>query len=177
MVTGGADATVRLWAPKKGTCKHVFQGHGFHEGGITCLAAHPLFDATGAAAETSAAAGGAAEHSLVASGAEDGFAKLIHVGAKKVVASFPHSAGAAAEDPGGGGGGGGAVGEAFSVEAVGLSAAQPWLATAGVDGTAKIWDAATGRLRHTLEHPRSGAVTKLAWHPAQACLATAAGDG
>jgi WD40 repeat protein len=25
VVTGGADATVRVWAPKKGTCRHVFQ--------------------------------------------------------------------------------------------------------------------------------------------------------
>jgi ribosome assembly protein SQT1 len=180
VVTGGADATVRLWAPKKGTCKHVFQGHGFHDGGVTCLAAHPLFDATGAAAETSGdssgATGGAAEHSLVVSGAEDGLVKLMHVGAKKVVASFDHSAGA--KDGGSSGGSASGGGEAFSVEAVGLCGPQPWLASAGIDGTAKVWDVATGRLRQTLHHPRSGAVTKLAWHPHSAgLLVTAAGDG
>ena len=175
VVTGGADATVRIWAPKKGTCKHVFQGHGFHDGGVTCLAAHPLFDATGAAAENSSG-GDNAEHSLVASGAEDGHVKLMHVGTKKVVASFNHSVGA--KDAGASiVGAPEASGEAFSVEAVGLCGAQPWLASAGIDGTAKVWDVTTGRLRQTLNHPRSGAVTKLAWHEHSPLLVTAAGDG
>ena len=31
VVTGGADGSVRLWAPKKGTCRHVFNGHDAHE--------------------------------------------------------------------------------------------------------------------------------------------------
>jgi len=182
VVTGGSDATVRLWAPKKGTCRHVFQGHGFHEGGITCLAAHPLFDATGAGAED--AKGSASEYSLVSSGGEDGYAKLMHVGTKKIVASFPHSAGVdtveAAERgvvSATSGKAAGVSAEALSVEAVALSGVQPWLATAGVDGSAKIWDMTTGRLRSVLNQPRSGAVTKVRWHPDQACLVTASGDG
>jgi angio-associated migratory cell protein len=173
VITGGADATVRLWAPKKGVCKHVFSGHGFHEGPITCLATHPLFDSTGAAAETTASSS-SAEYSMVVSGGEDGFAKLMHVGTKKVVGSFAHSTGSDAQ--------GKQLGEndsaeAFSVEAVGISPVVPWLATAGIDGTCKIWDMATSRQRHCLEHPRSGAVTKIQWHPTEASVLTSSGDG
>jgi len=167
VITGGADATVRLWAPKKGTCKHVFSGHGFHEAPVTCLSPHPLFDASGAATDDKAGGGAGAEYSLVLSGGEDGFAKLMHVGNKRVVASFDHSSS----------GQGGVGEEAFSVEAVGISKVHPWAATAGVDGTCKIWDVPTQRLRHTLDHPRSGAVTKVAWHPSGPCLLTASADG
>jgi hypothetical protein len=31
---------VRVWGPKSGQCKHVFQGHGFHQGPVTTLASH-----------------------------------------------------------------------------------------------------------------------------------------
>lgn len=34
--TGGEDGTVRLWAPKTGKCRHVFEGHFGHEGVVTC---------------------------------------------------------------------------------------------------------------------------------------------
>eukprot|EP00615_Pteridomonas_danica_P002264 CAMPEP_0114360372 /NCGR_PEP_ID=MMETSP0101-20121206/23813_1 /TAXON_ID=38822 ORGANISM="Pteridomonas danica, Strain PT" /NCGR_SAMPLE_ID=MMETSP0101 /ASSEMBLY_ACC=CAM_ASM_000211 /LENGTH=511 /DNA_ID=CAMNT_0001504573 /DNA_START=1 /DNA_END=1536 /DNA_ORIENTATION=- len=173
VITGGADATVRLWAPKKGVCKHVFSGHGFHEGGITCLATHPLYDSTGAAAETTSSSSNA-EYSLVVSGGEDGFAKLMHVGTKKIVNSFAHSTGSTSAQ------GKDLVdesAEAFSVEAVGISPVVPWLATAGIDGTCKIWDMATSRQRHCLQNPRSGAVTKLQWHPQAASVLTSSGDG
>ena len=35
--TGGEDGTVRVWAPKTGVCKHVFEGHFGHEGPVTAL--------------------------------------------------------------------------------------------------------------------------------------------
>lgn len=87
VITGGAEGAVRLWAPKKGTCKHVFSGYEFHQGAVTCLAAHPLWESTNPDGTASA------EKHLVMSGSEDGTAKLIHVGTKRVVASFAHSQG------------------------------------------------------------------------------------
>lgn len=38
VVTASDDATVRVWAPRTGECRHVFGGHGFHVGAVTCLA-------------------------------------------------------------------------------------------------------------------------------------------
>lgn len=63
------------------------------------------------------------------------------------------------------------------MEAVGLSAAQPWAATAGVDGCCKIWDIATGRLRHTCSNPANVPVTKMQWHPTEPMIFTASADG
>lgn len=39
-VAGSTDGTVRVWGPKTGLCKHVFNGHGFHDGPITAIASH-----------------------------------------------------------------------------------------------------------------------------------------
>lgn len=35
--TAGEDGSVRIWLPKTGACKHVFDGHDSHQGPITCL--------------------------------------------------------------------------------------------------------------------------------------------
>lgn len=51
-----------------------------------------------------------------------------------------------------------------------------WLATCGVDGLARVWDADTGRLRFTL-HGHTDAVVTVAWSPDSARLATASEDG
>ena len=48
VVTGSDDATVRVWAPRTGECRHAFSGHGFHVGAVTCLARWVLV-VTGAA--------------------------------------------------------------------------------------------------------------------------------
>lgn len=39
--TGGEDGTVRLWAPKTGSCKQVFEGHTGHAALVTCIASSP----------------------------------------------------------------------------------------------------------------------------------------
>lgn len=37
--TAGEDGTIRLWHPKTGACKHVFDSNlGGHEATVTCLA-------------------------------------------------------------------------------------------------------------------------------------------
>ena len=38
VISGSDDATVRVWAPRTGECRHTFSGHGFHVGAVTCLA-------------------------------------------------------------------------------------------------------------------------------------------
>jgi WD40 repeat protein len=37
VISGGDDGTVRVWAPKTGACKHVFEGHFAHSAVVTCL--------------------------------------------------------------------------------------------------------------------------------------------
>ncbi len=38
MCTAGEDGTIRLWHPKTGACKHVFDSNlGGHEATVTCL--------------------------------------------------------------------------------------------------------------------------------------------
>ncbi|EJK69486.1 hypothetical protein THAOC_09251 [Thalassiosira oceanica] len=81
VVSAGSDGTVRSWAPRKGTCKHVFRlvgrggggGGGEMQPGLTCLAL-----------------GGGQDGQLAAAGGEDGNAYVVHVGGKKVVATLPH---------------------------------------------------------------------------------------
>jgi WD40 repeat protein len=62
------------------------------------------------------------------------------------------------------------------VSAVAIAPDGAWLATAGMDGTARIWDAATGRPRATLTGHNSR-VTAVAIAPDGAWLATAGMDG
>ena len=38
VVTGSADASVRLWNPKTGACMHTFGGYGWHSEPINALA-------------------------------------------------------------------------------------------------------------------------------------------
>ena len=173
IVTGGADATVRVWAPKKGTCRHVFGGKDFHEAPITCLATHPHWGEAGGDGSSSDAS------NLLMSGGEDGVAKLMHTASKKVVASFGHSSGGSFET-----GALAADGQtvaasavALSVEAVGLCPVQPWAATAGIDGTCKVWDVQGGRLRQTFQYGGSGAVTSLIWHFFSPCFLAGSADG
>ena len=35
--SGGEDGSVRIWAPKTGQCRHVFEGHFGHAAMVTCL--------------------------------------------------------------------------------------------------------------------------------------------
>ena len=170
IITGGADATVRVWAPKKGTCRHIFSGQNFHEAPITCLAAHPNWQA------------GESDQNLVMCGGEDGVAKLMHIGSKKVVASFSHSTGETFDSStlrvdGSGSSSVAASAVALSVEAVGLSSVQPWAVTAGIDGTCKIWDIQGSRLRRIIRCEGSGAVTSVSWHPNLPCLLAGSADG
>eukprot|EP00455_Lapot_gusevi_P044354 TRINITY_DN5526_c0_g2_i4.p1 TRINITY_DN5526_c0_g2~~TRINITY_DN5526_c0_g2_i4.p1 ORF type:complete len:222 (+),score=60.12 TRINITY_DN5526_c0_g2_i4:43-708(+) len=39
--TGSDDGSVYVWSPKTGQAKHHFKGAMFHDGPVTCMAAHP----------------------------------------------------------------------------------------------------------------------------------------
>ena len=190
-LSGSADGTLRIWAPKTGKSKHVFRfaSHNANGGGgpppaLTCMATH----------------GGTDEH-LVMAGAEDGQAHICHVANKKHVASLrhfdpslhssvdsnnnTHNQDDEEED----------VVVPSGVEAVGFSKSNPnWCATGGMDGVLKIWDLANqGQCRHScrvnqsaaaaaaqqqqlLQPPQSiltgDGITQLKWHPTMPLVVT-----
>jgi ribosome assembly protein SQT1 len=170
VLSGSADGTVRLWAPRTGLSKHVFRfqaGSSGSAAGITCMSM---------STSTSDP-----EQQLVMVGTEDGQAHVCHVGTKKVVASLRHFRTPDArslqrdsdddEDDG-------AAELPMSVEAVGFSPSNPhWCATGGVDGVLKIWDLTSGQCRQICQPPGGtddasasapssvGGITRLQWHP------------
>jgi ribosome assembly protein SQT1 len=183
IVSCGQDGTVRVWAPKKGVCKHVFRlmdnhgGGGEEEeeggggGGLTCLAV-----------------GGGQDGQLAICGGEDGHAYVVHVSGKKLVATLTHyeesaaAAAAAANNNDQGGEDGmdedddGFTGEPRSVEAVGFCPANipgtaHWCATGGVDGVLKVWNMNVGgvggaqlRQKCTRGADVKAGITRLRWH-------------
>lgn len=172
VVTAGQDGTVRIWAPKKGLCKHVFRLMDHLKGmeeegpgpGLTCLAV-----------------GGGQDGQLAIAGGEDGNAYVVHVQGKKVVSTLTHfedsAPGATTKSEGDDGmGDEEEESEARSVEAVGFCPANipgtaHWCATGGVDGVLKIWNLNVGggggtaqlRQRCTREDVKAG-ITRLKWH-------------
>jgi ribosome assembly protein SQT1 len=178
VLSGSADGTVRLWAPRTGASKHVFRFQGGGGAG----------DGSAAAAGITCMSMSDAEQQLVMVGTEDGQAHVCHIGTKKVVASLRHfqladarsmqQIGADDDDDE-------TAGLPMSVEAVGFSPSNPhWCATGGVDGVLKIWDLTTGQCRQVCQPPRQadggasaataaaspglsplGGITRLQWHP------------
>lgn len=67
------------------------------------------------------------------------------------------------------------IGHTRGVNAAQWSPDGKWIATASLDGTARIWEAASGELVAALEHP--GGVEDLAWSPNSTHLATTSRGG
>jgi len=173
-LSASSDGTLRQWAPRAGTCKHVFR---FQENpqeppaGLTCLA---LQQQPGSGSEGAG---------LVLVGAEDGRAHVCHIPTKKVVATLHHFDAPTTsmqqdnnnedEQPQ----------LPMSVEAVGFSGDGTWCATGGVDGVLKIWDLSSStphcrqvcRARANDNNNNTagtgtgttteGGITRLQWHP------------
>ena len=173
-VSASSDGTVRIWAPRTGQCKHVFD---------TTNTANS--NAPAAAGLTCMAVGGGKDGQLLVVGAEDGRAHLCHVATQKIVATLHH-----AEEQSGMASGSRAEEEdndeeeqevpSTSVEAVGFSPSHPhWCATGGVDGVLKIWDLSSSggaTCRQVCRNTRSNddkdnnddddaGITRLQWHP------------
>jgi WD40 repeat protein len=69
-----------------------------------------------------------------------------------------------------------AQGHTKAINAVAYSPDGAWIATASDDGTAKLWDAKTGKFQRTLEHERGTDINGLAFSPDGNWLATAGND-
>jgi len=176
VVSVGQDGTCRIWAPKRGVCKHTFK---LSPGGLTCLAL-----------------GGGQDGQLALVGGEDGKAYIVHIGSKKLVATLPHFeeskdtnvasavlTGQEKDDN--------VISEARSLEAVGfcppnIPGMAHWCATGGVDGVLKIWNmnvgaagAGTAQLRQCCvreDQPKAG-ITRLQWHASLSLVICAYTDG
>ena len=170
-VSASSDGTVRVWAPRTGQCKHVFD---------TTNTANS--NAPAAAGLTCMAVGGGKDGQLLVVGAEDGRAHLCHVATQKIVATLHH----AEEQSGMASGSRAEEGDddeqeevpSTSVEAVGFSPSHPhWCATGGVDRVLKIWDLSSSggaTCRQVCRNTRSNdddnddddaGITRLQWHP------------
>lgn len=148
-VTISTDMTMRIWAPKTGLSRHVFRNQGgnrFAEAPLLCLDL-----------------GGGTDGQLAIVGAEDGTAWIVHLANKKILTCLSHCS----------------EGDLRSVEAVGFapnSVNVNWCATAGVDGTLKIWDLTNNQCRQVCKHNKS-AVTRIRWHKNLPLVYSAASDG
>jgi WD40 repeat protein len=182
-VTCGVDGTLRIWAPKKGLCKHTFGGtlntsSKLSGSPITCMSMIQ----------------NSPDDSLAAVGCEDGTAWIVHLTNKKVIGCLHHHISTNSSsnqqqrtmqydndddddttvDV-----------EPRSVEAVAFAPQSlnvKWFATAGVDGVLKIWDTANNACRQTCVHMSSpgsvaAGVTRLLWHPVFPFIYTSASDG
>ncbi|KAH8072035.1 hypothetical protein JL721_3943 [Aureococcus anophagefferens] len=166
IVTGSADGSVRVWAPKKGVCKHAWlpRGHGappgdrgmllMSNGAITALDVHP------------------SDPELVAAAAEDGTAVVLHCKSKKIVNVLEHAVAKTVrrddgedEDP------------AYAVVCVAFSRdPDTWVATGSVDGFLKVWDFAKLPARPRVSLVHNTAVVALAWFPKAAKLVSSSAD-
>ncbi|TPX59050.1 hypothetical protein PhCBS80983_g02721 [Powellomyces hirtus] len=137
IVSGSSDGSVIVWDPKTAaaTLRLTAEDARFHETAITTLAVHH-------------------DSQLLLTGAEDGTARLVHIGNGRILASFDN--------------------HSESIEAVGFSKAMPLAATASVDGSISIWDTTALRLRQTVRH--DDAVTQLRWHKSQPLFASVSAD-
>lgn len=71
--SGGEDGSVRIWAPKTGVCRHVFEQHTGHTMSVNCMDSHKL------------------EPELLLTGSMDGTVLLLQIGASpRVLQKFVH---------------------------------------------------------------------------------------
>ncbi|KND05172.1 uncharacterized protein SPPG_00839 [Spizellomyces punctatus DAOM BR117] len=137
IVSGSSDGSIIVWDPKTANANLRITGEDarFHNAPITAVAIHH-------------------DNQLVLTGAQDGTARLVHIGNGRILASFDN--------------------HSDSIEAVGFCRSMPLAATASVDGTISIWDVTGLRLRQSVRH--EDAVTQLRWHSSEPIFASASAD-
>merc|ERR1712086_641556 len=96
-----------------------------------------------------------ADSTLVLGGCADGTVSLVQVESGKLLGKYE--------------------GHTDGIEGVAFCSSFPFVASASLDGTVKVWDTGRHEVRHTLTH--QGAVVKALWHPTMPWLYTASVDG
>ncbi|KXS18604.1 WD40 repeat-like protein [Gonapodya prolifera JEL478] len=180
ILAGTSDGSLWMWNAPTGSCMSVFTGG--HAAPVSCGMFTPDGKAIVSGSEDGSfvtwdpkngqvvrklSPGDARWHSgtltcvdvkadatVAGTGSEDGTAKLVHLGNGKILGSFE--------------------GHSDSVEAVGFSPTLPVFATGSLDGSLKLWDVQTMRLRHTLSH--DDGITHLAWHSSSPLITTSSTD-
>lgn len=168
--TGGEDGTVRVWAPKTGQCKHVFEGFSGHTDSVSCIDTSPDGD-------------------RILTGGLDGKVLLLQVSGKRLLKEFVANAsslkvgGAEDRKPTAVASAGDEVmlgedGEEIvpTVECVGFAHNESfnWAASGGSSKLLKIWDVISGQCRTSCKH--GGSVVSLKWHSSMPYITTAALD-
>jgi len=165
IITIGMDGTLRLWAPKSGSCLHVFQ----LKGGLLCMDTH-----------------GGLDEQLVVIGGDDGNAHIVHIKSRKVIATLRHDECLYKDKSEN-------VNDSeITVETVKFAPKainSLWVATGGSDGRIKLWDLTHGdncqcRLICQLEshdinvrQENTRTVTRLVWHPYLPLILASYSDG
>lgn len=153
IVTGSNDSSVRVWNPTTGESIHRIQSgmsglNGtFHTADIQCIAVGRQDTI--------------AEH-LIFSGCAAGDVFISHKESGQFIAQLPRHQG--------------------GVECIAVSPTRQkqlqqhtFVATAGADGTVRIWDIANSIERCTYSHP--GVIVKVVWHPHKLLVASASSQG
>ena len=146
--TGGEDGTVRVWAPKTGQCRHVFESHFGHHDAVSCMASSPDGDS-------------------LLSGGLDGRVLLLQISGKRLLKEFAKSTPDTSK---------GDEEVVDSVECVGFSQSREfnWAASGGSSKELHVWDIVSGNCRASCVH--GGSVVALKWHSSLPLITTAALD-
>jgi len=175
LVAGSNDCTAWMWNATKGTQMQCFVGHG---GAVLCGQFTPDGKVLVSGAEDGTVRvwgpksgvskvsitmsdspvtclDVSADSTLVLGGCADGTVSLVQVESGKLLGKYE--------------------GHTDGIEGVAFCSSFPFVASASLDGTVKVWDTGRHEVRHTLTH--QGAVVKVLWHPTMPWLYTASVDG
>lgn len=144
---GYEDGSLKVWDLKKGTTKFHLTGSSGHTGSITCMDCH-------------------SDNVLAITGSEDSTAKIVNTNSGKVlsslVAGFPSDDNGEDDSP-------------PSIEAVGFSPVNPYVATASLSGVLAVWDLHSHTVRQQCKH--EAGIVRLKWDAVSPMIYTCCLDG
>ncbi|XP_013381116.1 angio-associated migratory cell protein [Lingula anatina] len=147
--TGYDDGTVKIWDLKEGSPLHSISGHDAHDGAITCIDCHP-------------------DNVMVVTGSVDVTAKVINSNNGKVVTTFNCKKQSSETDAS-------AAEKEDSVEAVGCSPNNPYLATGTLAGSLCFWDLTKQTVRQQCDN--EAGIVRLKWDNTSPMVYTGSLDG